>query len=107
MSDEKKDERNFSLWEIDAFDGSSARALAKYSNGAIRTLTNSPNKANQQHFDAHADKEISAFYSGSFLQITEDIVADSLGVDSPFFSGSTTSMRWRPFSSMAETGMST
>jgi glutathione peroxidase-family protein len=80
----KKDDRNFSLWEIDAFDGSSARALAKYSNGAIRTLTNSPNKANQQHFDAHADKEISAFYSGSFLQVTEDIVADALGVDSPF-----------------------
>ncbi|MBK5396171.1 class I SAM-dependent methyltransferase [Pseudomonas sp. TH39(2020)] len=80
----KEDDRLFTLWEVDAFDGSSARTLAKYSHGAIRTLTNSPNKANRQHFDAHADKEISAFYSGSFLQVTDDIVADSLGLAAPF-----------------------
>lgn len=80
----KDDDRHFTLWEVDAFDGSSARTLATYSNGAIRTLTNSPNKANQPHFDAHADKDISAFYSGSFLQVTEEIVANSLGLVTPF-----------------------
>ncbi|KIH83120.1 hypothetical protein [Pseudomonas batumici] len=74
----KQDDRAFTLWEIDAFDGSSGRALAKYAKGAIRTLTNSPNKANQIHFDAHADKELCAFHSGSFLQVSREIVAQAL-----------------------------
>ncbi|WP_218570708.1 class I SAM-dependent methyltransferase [Pseudomonas sp. H3(2019)] len=80
----KQDDRAFTLWEIDAFDGSSGRSLAKYAKGAIRTLTNSPNKANQIHFDAHADKELCAFHSGSFLQVNREIVAQALDSQVPF-----------------------
>lgn len=79
-----RQERPYTLWEIDAFDGSSARTLAKYAHGAISTLTNSPNPANQQHFDAHADKEISAFYAGSFLEMTPDILSNALNLPAPF-----------------------
>jgi len=61
--------RPFSFFEIDAFDGSNGRALAAHSRGLINTFTTSPNKANQSHFDRHADPTRSLFYPQSFLTL--------------------------------------
>lgn len=67
LSDTEK--RVFSFYEVDAFDGTNGRALATYSQGKIKTLTSSPNLANQQHFNRFADPEKSQFHPESFLRI--------------------------------------
>lgn len=70
------DSRTFSFYEVDAFDGSNGRTLATYSQGRIKTLTSSPNKANQPHFDHFADPEKSLFYPESFLKIDKSTLAN-------------------------------
>lgn len=67
--------RSFNFFEIDAFDGSNGRALAAHSQGLINTFTSSPNKANQTHFDRHADPARSLFYPQSFLTLQPRLFA--------------------------------
>lgn len=62
------------FFEADAFDGANGRALASYSKGSIRTLTSSPNKANQPHFFRLHDPSLSAFFSGSCLLTSMDMI---------------------------------
>lgn len=61
--------QTFSLFEVDAFDGSNGRALAGHSQGLIRSFTSSPNRANQITFDRHADPALSRFYPQSFFKV--------------------------------------
>lgn len=63
-------QQRFSFFEIDAFDGSNGRALAAHSQGAIQTLTCSPNPANQLAFDRYANPEHSLFYPQSFFKVS-------------------------------------
>ncbi|MCU7249863.1 class I SAM-dependent methyltransferase [Pseudomonas koreensis] len=60
----------FSLFEVDAFDGANGRALAGHSQGLIRSLTASPNRANQIPFEQHADPALSRFYPQSFFKVS-------------------------------------
>ncbi|MCR6477338.1 class I SAM-dependent methyltransferase [Variovorax sp. ZS18.2.2] len=68
--------RVFGFYEVDAFDGTNGRALATYSQGKIKTLTSSPNQANQQHFDRFADPERSQFCPQSFLRIDAGVLRE-------------------------------
>ncbi|MET0404134.1 MAG: hypothetical protein ABW123_17105 [Cystobacter sp.] len=61
--------RTFTFYEADAFDGSNGRTLASFARGRIKTFTNSPNKANEEHFHKFADPRLSKFYAGSFLHV--------------------------------------
>jgi hypothetical protein len=67
--------RVFSFYEVDAFDGTNGRALAMYSQGKIKTLTSSPNLANQQHFNRFADHEKSQFHPQSFLRVDRNVLS--------------------------------
>lgn len=71
------DEQTFNFFEIDAFDGSNGRALAAHAKGLINTFTTSPNKANQAHFQRHADPARSLFYPQSFLTLQPRLFAET------------------------------
>jgi hypothetical protein len=58
-----------SFFELDAFDGTNGRALASYADGCIETLTCSPNRANQVHFERFCDPARSRFIHASCLGI--------------------------------------
>ncbi|MGE7958892.1 class I SAM-dependent methyltransferase [Pseudomonas sp. NPDC089530] len=62
--------RTFSLFEVDAFDGSNGRALAGHSQGLIHSFTSSPNRANRIAFERHADPTLSRFYPQSFFKVS-------------------------------------
>ncbi|WP_411562505.1 class I SAM-dependent methyltransferase [Pseudomonas shirazensis] len=62
--------QTFSLFEVDAFDGSNGRALTGHSHGLIRSLTCSPNQANQFAFDQYADPALSLFLPQSVFKLT-------------------------------------
>ena len=64
----------FSLFEVDAFDGSNARALAGHSHGLIRSFTSSPNLANQIAFDQYADPTLSLFFPQSVFKVTPTLL---------------------------------
>jgi SAM-dependent methyltransferase len=66
--------QTFSLFEVDAFDGSNGRALAGHSNGRIRSFTSSPNRANQIAFDRYADPTLSRFYPQSVFKVTLELL---------------------------------
>jgi len=66
--------QTFSLFEVDAFDGSNGRALAGHSKGLIRSFTSSPNQANQVIFDRHADPELSQFFAQSVFRVTPELL---------------------------------
>ncbi|WP_434600731.1 class I SAM-dependent methyltransferase [Pseudomonas sp. Z4-7] len=66
--------QTFSLFEVDAFDGSNGRAVAGHSNGLIRSFTSSPNRANQVAFDRYADPALSRFYPQSVFKVTPDLL---------------------------------
>jgi SAM-dependent methyltransferase len=63
-------DQTFSLFEVDAFDGSNGRALTGHSHGLIRTFTSSPNLANQITFERHADPALSLFFPQSVFKVT-------------------------------------
>ncbi|WP_244122186.1 class I SAM-dependent methyltransferase [Burkholderia latens] len=67
--------RRFSLLEVDAFDGTCARTLARRSGGRIRTLTTSPNVANEPHFVRDADPASSRFFPESIFALDETKLA--------------------------------
>lgn len=62
--------QHFSLFEVDAFDGSNGRALAGHSQGLISSFTTSPNLANQIAFERYADPALSRFYPQSFFKVS-------------------------------------
>ncbi len=66
--------KSFSLFEVDAFDGSNGRALAGHSNGLIRSLTSSPNEANQIAFERHANAALSLFFPESVFKVTPSLL---------------------------------
>lgn len=49
--------------------------MAKYTNGLIRTFTNSPNTEGKDNFYQNCNPEYSKFYLGSFVDITPDYLA--------------------------------
>lgn len=82
----QKEDRPYLFYEIDAFDGSNGRTLAAFSGGRIKTLTCSPNKANEEHFHRFADPVQSKFIPASFLKVDRSAVEASLG-DADFYRG--------------------
>lgn len=70
----KETGQTFSLFEVDAFDGSNGRALAGHSKGLIHSFTSSPNRANQVAFDRHADPALSRFFAQSVFKVTWDLL---------------------------------
>lgn len=70
----RRDDRPYTFYELDAFDGSNGRTLAAFSKGRIRTFTNSPNKGNAPWFERHADRSVSKYHTGSFLEVTRDLL---------------------------------
>jgi hypothetical protein len=70
----ERDDRPHLFYEIDAFDGSNGRTLAAFSDGNIKTLTCSPNKANEEHFHRFADPARSRFIPTSFLKLDDDVL---------------------------------
>ncbi|WP_434603212.1 class I SAM-dependent methyltransferase [Pseudomonas sp. R1-7] len=66
--------QTFSLFEVDAFDGSNGRALAGHSKGLIRSFTSSPNQANQLTFDRHANPALSQFFAQSVFKVTPELL---------------------------------
>lgn len=68
-------DRTFTFYEADAFDGSNGRTLAVYSGGRIRTLTSSPNKANEDPFNKFADHRLSQFIGKSCLEVDASVLA--------------------------------
>ncbi|OUM05282.1 hypothetical protein BW686_22495 [Pseudomonas syringae] len=66
--------QTFSLFEVDAFDGSQGRALADHSHGLIQSFTSSPNGANQIAFDRYADPALSLFFPQSVFKVTRELL---------------------------------
>lgn len=60
----------FEFYEVDAFDGTNARTLAKRAAGLIHTFTNSPNPANEAAFNRFADHHLSLFHPEAFVHVT-------------------------------------
>ncbi|GAA2485344.1 hypothetical protein GCM10010393_15450 [Streptomyces gobitricini] len=59
----------FTFYEADAFDGTQGRTLAEAAGGSVRTLTSSPNRANEPWFHRDADPSLSSFFSGSLFEL--------------------------------------
>ncbi|NET15168.1 MAG: class I SAM-dependent methyltransferase [Okeania sp. SIO1H6] len=71
-----KDEKNpFTYYETSSADGTNARTLAEYSQGMIRTLTDSPNPANGENFHKLCQHSYSDFYIGPFVDITPEYIS--------------------------------
>lgn len=66
--------QRYSMFEVDAFDGSNGRALAGHSQGLILSFTSSPNQANQIAFERHADPALSRFYPHSFFKVNTSLL---------------------------------
>ncbi len=66
-------EQYFEFYEVDAFDGTNGRTLAKRSQGLIRTFTNSPNPANEVAFNHFANHNFSNFYQNPFTYVTPQL----------------------------------
>ncbi len=77
QSNSKTPGQTFSIFEVDAFDGSNGRALAGHSNGLIRSFTSSPNAANKIAFEQHADPALSWFFPQSVFKVTSTLLQSS------------------------------
>lgn len=62
--------RDFTFYEADAFDGTNGRTLAAFSQGRVKTLTSSPNKANEPWFHRYAEPRVSRYFPGSLFHLT-------------------------------------
>ncbi|NET57651.1 MAG: class I SAM-dependent methyltransferase [Symploca sp. SIO2E6] len=79
-----KDEKYpFTYYETSAADGTNARTMSEYSQGMIRTLTDSPNTANVENFHRLCQHGYSDIYIGSFVDITPEYI--SVRNDRPYF----------------------
>ena len=72
---QKKANEPFTFYEMAAFDGAYGRTLAEHTKGLIRTLSNSPTKLNEYHFERLTRYNYSNFHVGSFEDITSDYIA--------------------------------
>lgn len=71
----KDQDRYFTCFNTTGEDDAQGITMAKYSNGLIRTLTNSPNIESQINFYQSCNPEYSKFYLGSFVDITPEYIA--------------------------------
>ena len=69
------EEPPLTFYETSSADGSNARTLSEYSEGLIRTLTDSPNEANRMEFERLCTNEYSAFHKGPFVDITPEFLS--------------------------------
>ncbi len=67
---------HLSYYETSSADGTVARTLAEFSHGNVKTLTDSPNSANEIEFSRLCTHAHSHFYNGSFADITPSFVKD-------------------------------
>ena len=67
----------FSFYETSSADGTAARTLAEFASGTITTLTDSPNKANQDEFRKLCTHNFSTFHLGPFVDITPSYLRDN------------------------------
>lgn len=68
----------FHYYESSSADGTAARTLAEYSKGKIKTLTDSPNEANQLEF-RRLNRSLNAhFHLGCFADVTPEFLATTL-----------------------------
>ena len=74
LKDEKKP-FPFTYYETSAADGTDARTLAEYSQGMIRTLTDSPNPANGENFHRLCQHNYSDIHIGPFTDITPEYIS--------------------------------
>ena len=72
--------RPLRFFEMDAFDGTQARTLAHLAGSAIRTLTCSPNPANEAYFNRLAQPEINQYAQCSLF----DVSAPAAGFEDGF-----------------------
>ena len=64
----------FTYYETSSTDGTDARTMAEYSGGLIRTLTDSPNRANKRNFKQLSRHNYSQFHLGPFVDITPEFI---------------------------------
>ncbi len=65
----------FTFYGLGSLDGAQERTIAQYSNGLIRTFTDSPNSENTQIFYRSCNPEYSKFYHGIFCYVTPEFFA--------------------------------
>lgn len=68
-------------FEMDAFDGTQARTLANLAGSSIRTLTCSPNPANEAYFKRLARPEISRYAQCSLFDVSAPVTGFEGGFD--------------------------
>jgi len=66
----------FTLYETSSADGTNARTLAEYSQGLVKTLTDSPNPANGENFHQLCQHHDSDIHIGPFVDITPEYLAN-------------------------------
>lgn len=64
----------YTCYTLDGFDGTFARTLVELNRGRIKTLTNSPNPANESWFRRYANPSYSNFHSGPFIEVTPALI---------------------------------
>ncbi|MEM9219975.1 MAG: hypothetical protein AAGD25_37315 [Cyanobacteria bacterium P01_F01_bin.150] len=71
----KEDNDYFTYYGLSAGDGTRERTIAEYSNGLIRTLTDSPTIENMKSFSYSCNPDYSKFYHGIFCDITLEFLS--------------------------------
>ena len=84
MEKQENDDSPFTFYELSAADGTNARTLAEFSQGRIKTLTDTPNQANGINFKKLCAHNHSHVYIGPFADITPEYLAKR--TDLPYFS---------------------
>ncbi len=67
------------FYETSSADGTIGRSLAEYSNGLIKTLTDSPNESNRLEFNRLLTHNYSYFHKGPFVDITPQYLSQAYG----------------------------
>ncbi len=70
-----RSKKPLTFYETSSADGTNARTLAEYSNGLIRTLTDSPNESNRIEFAKQLNHTYSLFHKGPFVDITPEYLS--------------------------------
>jgi hypothetical protein len=79
----RTEDRLFTLYETSSADGTNARTVSEYSQGLIRTLTDSPNLANSLNFRNLCRHNYSDIHVGPFVDITPEYLLERF--DRPYF----------------------
>jgi hypothetical protein len=64
----------FTFYETSSADGTVGRSIAEFAEGRIRTLTDSPNRANEIEFNRLCRHNYSHFYRGCFADLTPELL---------------------------------